>query len=89
VVSGAVIATVACGGPSTGTPASPAAPEIARIHRARCGACHTRVEPGQRTREALKTALSRHRVRVRLTEAQWAEMVDYLAQPASPQTEPR
>ena len=51
--------------------------EIASLHRARCGACHVRVEPGTRTRDA--AALGRHRKRVHLTEAQWAALIDYLA----------
>jgi hypothetical protein len=55
--------------------------DIARIHKARCGTCHQRVEPGERTRPVLEDALSRHRKRVHLTEEQWAKMVDYLAAP--------
>jgi cytochrome c5 len=59
--------------------ASAGAPEIARIHRSRCGACHQRVEPGARTRPVLEEALSRHHTRVHLTDEQWAAMIDYLA----------
>ena len=53
--------------------------EIARVHRTRCGACHVRVEPGERSRAELETAFTRHRRRVHLSEAEWGEMVDYLA----------
>jgi hypothetical protein len=53
--------------------------EIARLHRSRCGACHVRVEPGQRSREVLDAALTRHRKRVSMYEEQWAAMIDYLA----------
>jgi hypothetical protein len=66
--------------PSTPPVALP--PAIALVHRARCGQCHIRVEPGQRTREALTTALARHRKRVPLSEDQWSALIDYLAAPA-------
>ncbi len=56
-------------------------PPIEATYRARCGSCHMRVEPGSRSREALETALARHRNRVRLTETQWSELVDFLAAP--------
>jgi hypothetical protein len=74
---------IACanGAPSSQAPASGA--EIARLHRARCGACHTRVEPGDRTRDVLETAFTRHRNRVHLSDDQWGQMVDYLAAPQS------
>ena len=60
------------------------ASEVAETHRARCGACHVHVEPGERSRAELDLALARHRKRVRLTETEWAALVDYLA--AAPQT---
>ncbi len=56
---------------------------IADVHRAKCGACHVRVEPGSHTRVQIEAALPRHRSRVHLTEAEWAELADYLA-PAAP-----
>jgi hypothetical protein len=68
--------SMACN-PATETPPS----VVARVHEARCGTCHARVEPGQRGRDELDTALLRHRRRVRLDEAEWREMVDYLAAP--------
>ena len=76
----ASIEGVACGGGSS-TPASAPAPQsdIARIHRARCGSCHLRVEPGERTRAEIEAVVPRHHKRVHLSEEQWAEMVDYLA----------
>ena len=75
-----------CGAPGARQDAAstPPATEIARIHRAKCGACHVRVEPGERTRAQLEAALPRHRTRVRLREEQWEEMRDYLAPAPSP-----
>jgi hypothetical protein len=52
---------------------------VARVHRTKCGACHVRVEPGERTRAELESALARHRPRVRMSEDEWGRMVDYLA----------
>jgi hypothetical protein len=63
-------------------PVAVASPPIAAVHRARCGQCHVRVEPGSRTRDVLTTALARHRNRVHLAETQWAALIDYLAPPS-------
>jgi hypothetical protein len=74
-------------GPSPVAPPPVAAaspPPIAAVHRARCGQCHVRVEPGTRTRDALVTALARHRNRVHLAEEQWAALIDYLAPTSVP-----
>ncbi len=71
-----VALSLGCGG---GSGAGSAGPPIARVHRARCGSCHVRVEPGERTRVQLEAALARHRKRVHLSEGDWALMVDYLA----------
>ncbi len=79
----ALAATIACGSASAPDPNAAAAPPIARIHKAKCGQCHKRVEPGLRTRVQLEDAFTRHRKRVHLTEEQWAQMVDYLAIPDS------
>jgi hypothetical protein len=68
---------IACGGAPNA--AAPNGGHIAEVHRSRCGACHVRVEPGQRTRAELETALHRHRKRVHLDETEWADLVDYLA----------
>ncbi len=58
--------------------------DIGELHRARCGACHVRVEPGARSREVLTSALAKHRTRVHLSGAEWDALVDYLAaHPAS------
>jgi hypothetical protein len=75
------LASGGCGAAGGGQDATSTAPatEIARIHRTKCGACHVRVEPGERTRAQIEAALPRHRTRVHLREEQWAEMVDYLA----------
>ena len=62
-------------------PDTEAASAVAAVHHSRCGTCHSRVEPGQRGRDELDTALLRHRRRVRLDEAEWRQMVDYLAAP--------
>lgn len=77
----AAIAVAACGGSSSASndALGPSAPPIARVWRARCGACHTRVEPGTRSREELETALARHRKRVHLRESEWRQMVAFLA----------
>ncbi len=76
-------ATAACGAPSGNTTSAtaPSQSPIARLHKAKCGACHVRVEPGQRTRAQLQDAFTRHRTRAHLTDDQWAQMIDYLAAP--------
>ncbi|HNZ21811.1 MAG TPA: hypothetical protein PKL24_06690 [Polyangiaceae bacterium] len=53
--------------------------KIAAIHKSKCGSCHTRIEPGSMPRDELEAELKRHRSRVKLSEAEWAEMLDYLA----------
>jgi hypothetical protein len=59
--------------------AAPASDAIVAIHRSKCGACHTRVEPGSVSRATAESAMMRHRRRAKLTERQWEEMVDYLS----------
>lgn len=49
-----------------------------RLWRSRCGNCHTRIEPGTRSREGLDIALQRHRRRVRLSEHDWATLTNFL-----------
>jgi hypothetical protein len=72
----------ACG---PGLPA-PDVPEgqkhVAEVHKAKCGNCHVRVEPGTHTHADLEVVFVRHRKRVHLTEDEWSQMVDYLAQPS-------
>jgi hypothetical protein len=63
-------------------------PAIASVYRSRCGACHTRVEPGTRSREHLESAFGRHRLRLRLREDQWRDLVAYLAIPVPPSPPP-
>jgi hypothetical protein len=59
--------------------------EIATVHRRKCGSCHRRVEPGALPRATIEAAMLRHRRRAKLTEAQWAELVDFLsATPVEP-----
>jgi hypothetical protein len=70
------LAVVACDPPPSVTGPHAA---IARIHRAHCGECHTRVDPGARTRAQLQAAFPRHHKRVHLSDAEWAELLDYLA----------
>ncbi|MEO8874652.1 MAG: hypothetical protein ABI461_03615 [Polyangiaceae bacterium] len=53
--------------------------DVRAIHRSRCGNCHVRVEPGERTRAELESAFARHRKRVKMSDEEWARMVDYLA----------
>jgi hypothetical protein len=73
-----VLSALACSASVTPTVA-PGFEHIARVHQSRCGACHTPVEPGQRSRAELASALARHGKRVRLTQGEWAQMIDYLA----------
>jgi hypothetical protein len=54
---------------------------IAAIHARKCGSCHMAPQPKSHTREQLDLALGRHKSRVKLTTAQWAAMIDYLAAP--------
>ena len=53
---------------------------VAEIHHGSCGNCHTRVEPGQRTRAAFEKALSRHHTRVKMSDDEWVVLIDYLSQ---------
>lgn len=71
----AIAAVAAC------TPARSPSPQSAAEHtwRSKCGTCHVPVEPGTRTEAQLRTALARHRKRVRLTEPQWEELIAFLA----------
>lgn len=80
----AVVTLAACGGGGPPKTVEPRFQEIAAVHHSKCGGCHRRVEPGERTRGALSTALPRHKDRVKnLTDEQWALMLDYLADDAS------
>jgi hypothetical protein len=65
-------------------PETPEVPEgqrhVAEVHKAKCGNCHIRVEPGTHTHADLEVVFVRHRKRVHLTEDEWSQMIDYLAQ---------
>jgi hypothetical protein len=81
-----VVCTVACLGCAPAAPVAdvpPALLHIAEVHRAKCGNCHVRVEPGSRSRTELEGALPRHRSRVHLTDDEWSQLVEYLARPVS------
>ena len=78
VLSGCATATAPTGAQG-GAEAAAEARDVRYIHRSRCGNCHVRVEPGTRTRAELDEAFTRHRKRVRLSDQEWAKMVDYLA----------
>ena len=83
----AALFLAACGdADSPGARGAESEPPIARVHRSRCGGCHERHEPGEFTPEVFRAALTRHHDRLRLTETQWAEMLDYLSAPASPKS---
>jgi hypothetical protein len=57
---------------------------IVTLWRAKCSLCHTRVEPGTRTPEKFHEALSRHHVRVHLTDPEWVELEAFLTNKAEP-----
>jgi len=52
---------------------------IAAIHRSKCGSCHMPVEPGSLQRDNAEAAMQRHRRRAKLTERDWADMVEFLS----------
>jgi hypothetical protein len=52
---------------------------VVAIHRSKCGACHTPVEPGSVPRAEVASALQRHRQRAKLSEKDWSDMVEYLS----------
>ena len=56
---------------------------VAELHRAKCGNCHVRVEPGTHTQAQLESAFTRHRTRVHLSEDEWGQLIEYLAQPST------
>jgi hypothetical protein len=52
---------------------------IAAIHRSKCGSCHTPVEPGSLQHDTAEAAMQRHRRRAKLSERDWADMVEFLS----------
>jgi hypothetical protein len=79
---GALAAAVALGllgcAPGANGPRA-AEPPIASVWRARCGACHARVEPGEKSNAVLKAAAKRHEKRVHLTVEEWDALVAWLS----------
>ncbi len=69
---------LASNGASSGKPTR----DVHSIYRSRCGNCHVRVEPGTHTRAQLETAFARHHTRVKMNDAEWSNMVDFLASDA-------
>jgi hypothetical protein len=86
VVLVALGGTGACEPPAKTAEVPETQQHVAEVHRARCGNCHVRVEPGTRSHATLEAAFVRHRSRVHLTEDEWSQLVEYLAQ--SPQQSP-
>lgn len=75
IMVGASFGAIACGASSQRA----AEPPIAATWRAQCGVCHTRIEPREKTRSQMDRATARHRKRVKLTDAEWTAMNEFLA----------
>ncbi len=74
--------TACAAAPAPGEWATPTERDaIATMHVSKCGSCHAPPVPKTRTRQHIEDAFSRHKKRVRLTDEEWAMMVDYLAMP--------
>ena len=74
---------LACGAAAPAKTIEPKFQEVAAIHHSRCGGCHRRVEPGERSRDTFTSAMTRHHDRVKnLSDAQWTLLVDYLSDDA-------
>ncbi len=80
LVASVVAAMVVCCGDGYLTNVPPKYVEVAKTHHAACGSCHTRVEPGQRTRAQLEVALAKHHKRVKMADDEWPVLIDYLSQ---------
>jgi hypothetical protein len=52
---------------------------IMAVHRRKCGACHTPVEPGSVHRAEAEAAMRRHRHRAKLSQREWNDMVEYIS----------
>jgi hypothetical protein len=76
-IAAACVALTGCGAKASDPRA--AEPPIVAVWRARCGACHVPIQPGERTAPALRAAAKRHEKRVRLAAAQWDELIAWLA----------
>lgn len=77
VIAAACVGLWGCGGPA-GAPQAEQPPIVA-VWRTRCGACHVKIQPGERTAPVLRAAEKRHEKRVRLSAAQWDELIAWLA----------
>jgi hypothetical protein len=53
-------------------------PAIVSVWRARCGACHAPVQPGERSTATLRAASKRHAKRVHLSTAEWDALIVWL-----------
>ena len=76
-----VLACAACGGAGPGAAVPDEPPPIARLHQAKCGACHEPVMPGDKPPAVIEAAMRRHRNRLHLREDEWAELVAWLSAP--------
>ena len=76
-LAAACVALWGCGAPA-GEPRA-VEPPIVAVWRARCGGCHVPIQPGERSAVALRTAAKRHEKRVRLSPAQWDDLIAWLA----------
>jgi hypothetical protein len=74
-----VVLIASCGGADWRAKVPPQYLAVAEIHHASCGNCHVRVEPGERTRAQLEAALAKHHTRVKMSDADWPLLIDYLA----------
>jgi len=52
---------------------------IMAVHRRKCGACHTPVEPGSVPRAEAEAAMRRHHKRAKLSDREWTDMVEYIS----------
>jgi hypothetical protein len=75
-----LVLSLGCAPPMPAADVPEAQQHVAEVHRAKCGNCHVRVEPGTHSHDQLETALGRHRKRVRLSEEEWSQLIEYLAQ---------
>jgi len=76
-IAAACVGLWGCGGPASGPGVEQ--PPIVAVWRARCGACHAPIQPRERSATVLRGAAKRHEKRVRLSAAQWDELIAWLA----------
>jgi hypothetical protein len=73
----AALGLAGCSAPAHGPRAEE--PAIAAVWRARCGACHAPVQPGELREATLRAAAKRHDKRVHLAAAEWDALVAWLS----------